>query len=215
MMTLHISKGLEFPHVYIVGLEEGLFPSGRALDSKDKSEIEEERRLAYVGITRAREKLTLTYARTRRVWGTEQYNPPSRFIRELPEEMLDQQTSMQRPKFMDRYNQEISNQSGHRGRSTDAFPNYESSNDSFGDESFDEIASRQFDDTDSDSSSGDSSKPSGYAALQKGMRVRHPTFGVGSIYQSEGAGENLKVTVLFADQSIKKFIAKYARLERV
>jgi len=78
-MTLHISKGLEFPVVFIVGMEEGLFPSARALDDDNPNEVEEERRLAYVGMTRARKRLFLTHARQRRVWGQEQMHPPSGF----------------------------------------------------------------------------------------------------------------------------------------
>ena len=80
MMTLHVSKGLEFPVVFMVGLEENLFPSAMANeDGDEQGEIEEERRLCYVGMTRARQKLFMTYARSRKVWGQEQFNPPSRF----------------------------------------------------------------------------------------------------------------------------------------
>jgi DNA helicase-2/ATP-dependent DNA helicase PcrA len=86
LMTLHSAKGLEFPFVFLVGLEEGLFPSNRSLDESNR--LEEERRLAYVGITRAREKLTLTYAESRRLHGTELYGTPSRFIREIPEKLI-------------------------------------------------------------------------------------------------------------------------------
>nr|MBP6533418.1 ATP-binding domain-containing protein [Arenimonas sp.] len=86
LMTLHSAKGLEFPFVFLVGLEEGLFPSARSLDESNR--LEEERRLAYVGITRAREKLTLTYAESRRLHGTELYGTPSRFIREIPEKLI-------------------------------------------------------------------------------------------------------------------------------
>ena len=86
LMTLHSAKGLEFPFVFLVGLEEGLFPSARSLDESNR--LEEERRLAYVGITRAREKLTITYAESRRMHGTELYGTPSRFIREIPEKLI-------------------------------------------------------------------------------------------------------------------------------
>jgi DNA helicase-2/ATP-dependent DNA helicase PcrA len=86
LMTLHSAKGLEFPFVFLVGMEEGLFPSSRSLDEANR--LEEERRLAYVGITRAREKLTLTYAESRRLHGMEMYGTPSRFIREIPEKLL-------------------------------------------------------------------------------------------------------------------------------
>ena len=86
LMTLHSAKGLEFPFVFLVGLEEGLFPSTRSLDESHR--LEEERRLAYVGITRARQKLTLTYAESRRLHGMEMYGTPSRFIREIPEQLI-------------------------------------------------------------------------------------------------------------------------------
>ena len=86
LMTLHSAKGLEFPFVFLVGMEEGLFPSTRSLDEANR--LEEERRLAYVGITRARQKLTLTYAESRRLHGMEMYGTPSRFIREIPENLV-------------------------------------------------------------------------------------------------------------------------------
>jgi DNA helicase-2/ATP-dependent DNA helicase PcrA len=209
MMTLHISKGLEYPVVFIVGLEENLFPSGRAAEEKgDPTAIEEERRLAYVGMTRAEQKLTLTYARTRKVWGSEQQNPPSRFLKELPQEGVVHQTNVQRPKFMDRMKERFGNQEGDYDSdwgspsssykkhplmdspSGGVMPNYED----FGDESFDD---------------------GGPAVLKKGMRVRHPTYGVGQILSTEGSGNDLKVNVVFSDKTVKKFVARYARLERV
>jgi len=207
MMTLHISKGLEFPAVFIVGLEENLFPSGRAAEeSEDPTAIEEERRLAYVGMTRAEKKLTLTYARSRKVWGAEHQNPPSRFLKELPKEGVIMQSSAGRPSFADRMRARAGSSSGGGGYPSSAFgddfavgskrgspmPSYED----FADESFD----------DADPSSGD---------LRKGMRVRHPTYGVGAILTTEGAGQDLKVSVVFGDNTVKKFVAKYARLERV
>ena len=85
-MTLHTAKGLEFPVVFLTGLEDGVFPHMRALG--DNSELEEERRLAYVGITRARQRLYLSRAVTRSAWGQPQYNPPSRFTDELPAELV-------------------------------------------------------------------------------------------------------------------------------
>lgn len=215
MMTLHISKGLEFPIVFIVGMEEGLFPSGRSADENaDPTALEEERRLCYVGMTRAEKKLFLTYARTRKVWGVEQQNPPSRFLKELPKTCVIEQTSVRSSRFMDRMRSRDFDDSsdwdspsshGFGGRTQgstrkphpvmdDGFgsmPSYED----FGDESFD----------------GESSE----SGLRNGMRVRHPTYGVGSVFKTEGKGTDLKVSVLFSDNTIKKFVAKYARLERV
>ena len=83
LMTLHNAKGLEFSHVFVVGMEEGTFPHARSLDEHN---LEEERRLAYVGITRARETLTLTHARLRSSWGEREYRMPSRFLSEIPDE---------------------------------------------------------------------------------------------------------------------------------
>ena len=85
LMTLHTAKGLEFPAVFLVGLEDGVFPHLRSLGEPD--ELEEERRLAYVGITRARERLYLTHAWSRTLCGSTQYNPPSRFLKEIPEQL--------------------------------------------------------------------------------------------------------------------------------
>ena len=89
LMTLHSAKGLEFPVVYLAGMEDGLFPSFMTIASDDPLEIEEERRLAYVGITRAKEDLTLTCAKSRMLRGETQYNPVSRFVREIPKELMD------------------------------------------------------------------------------------------------------------------------------
>ncbi|WP_318709256.1 DNA helicase PcrA [Candidatus Acetatifactor stercoripullorum] len=89
LMTLHSAKGLEFPFVYIAGMEDGLFPSYMTIMSEDPSDLEEERRLAYVGITRAKEELTLTCAKMRMIRGETQYNPISRFVREIPTKLLD------------------------------------------------------------------------------------------------------------------------------
>ncbi len=192
MMTLHVSKGLEYPCVFIVGLEENLFPSAMSTEDDEKSELEEERRLCYVGMTRARKKLYLTYARSRRVWGQEQFNPPSRFLKELPKELTNFTTASSASNFVSRFQAKSSGEaadfsassssSRYSKKSDDVFPDYENSG---SDEGF-----------------------------SKGMRVRHPTFGAGSIFEVEGNGDQQKVSVLFSDQTIKKFVTKYARLER-
>ncbi len=204
MMTLHVSKGLEYPVVFIVGLEEGLFPSGQSISDESESRLEEERRLMYVGMTRAEKKLTLTYTRTRKVWGSEQANPPSRFLKEIPQEYVEMQTSQQSSRFMQKYADYSSSSEKNGGgygagrnfrrpeKETTSHPSYED----FSDESFDNVAE-------------------GAGSFQKGMRIRHPTFGVGTIFKTDGLGDAMDVSVVFADNSVKKFRAKYARLERV
>lgn len=99
LMTLHSAKGLEFPHVYLAGLEDGVFPSYMTITSDDPLEIEEERRLAYVGITRAKDDLTITCARQRMLRGETQYNPVSRFVKEIPPLLLDHK--LPKPKIRD------------------------------------------------------------------------------------------------------------------
>ncbi len=196
LMTLHISKGLEYPYVFVVGWEENLFPSAKSVDEDEENSLEEERRLAYVGMTRARQQLFLTYARSRKVWGQEQFNPPSRFLKEIPAELTQFTTALSTPKFVSRFSGMATGNGSMYGGSPqyrnnkafddeiDAFPDYEMG----------------------DASNGD---------LKKNMRVRHPTFGVGTVFETEGSGDTQKVSVLFADQTIKKFVAKYARLERL
>ena len=188
MMTMHISKGLEYPYVFIVGCEENLFPSSRG-DEENAEDMEEERRLAYVGMTRAREKLWMTHAKLRRVWGQEQMNPPSRFLREIPKELTQFSSaagsSQQAPRFMTNVS---------RGQD------------------YNEFAQPSYSDDDYSQVTPQVSKGSGF---EKGQRVRHPTFGVGSIFSTEGSGDSLKISVLFQDNTIKKFVAKYARLEKV
>jgi len=199
LMTLHISKGLEYPIVFMVGLEEGLFPSGRAVEDQDPFALEEERRLCYVGMTRAEKKLFITYARSRKVWGSEQFNPVSRFLKEIPKELTQFQSSLARPRIFE----QAAKSSLHRGaggRSTNGgFANYED----FADKHYDDFG----DDLNSTSEAG--------AELTNGMKVRHPTYGAGTIFKTEGSGADLKVSVVFSDNTVKKFVAKYARLERI
>lgn len=198
MMTLHISKGLEFPFVFIVGLEENLFPSGRGTDENGDEDVEEERRLAYVGMTRAREKLFLTYCRTRKVWGQDQMNQPSRFLQEIDQNLVKFETAVETPRFFNKY---ASSGSSWEKSSAGAH-GFEAQN--FHDDDF------------SDSSSwGNLAGVQKTAEYMPGMKVKHPTFGLGSIYSTEGSGDDLKVSVMFRDQTIKKFVVKYARLEKM
>ncbi|MBO5474754.1 MAG: UvrD-helicase domain-containing protein [Lachnospiraceae bacterium] len=103
LMTLHSAKGLEFPHVYLAGLEDGIFPSYMTITSDDPMDIEEERRLAYVGITRAKDDLTITCARQRMIRGETQYNPVSRFVKEIPPLLLDHKLPEAKRRDYDNY----------------------------------------------------------------------------------------------------------------
>lgn len=191
LMTLHISKGLEFPVVFMVGMEEGLFPSGRSFDATQPDAMEEERRLCYVGMTRAREKLYMTCAKNRRVWGQDQSHTPSRFLQEIPEEYVERQMGSRRPKFFSGSDTHSTSQARPHRRpwesGYDSMPSYEDFSDPL--------------------------PSAGSEGLQKGMKVRHPTFGVGSVFAVEGQGDLQKVSVLFSNRELKKFVAKYARLE--
>jgi len=190
LMTLHVSKGLEFDQVFIVGLEESILPSVRQDQfEEDISEIEEERRLMYVGMTRARKNLSLSYCHNRKVWGQDQSNSPSRFIEEIPENYYDLHRSSfgGRSSFSSSWKQKAS----FKSKTADPFPDYDS--DSF------------FPDDDAYESED--------SPFRKGTRVRHPVFGVGSVAEVEGEGELAKVKIVFQNQHIKKFVAKYARLE--
>ncbi len=194
LMTLHISKGLEFPVVFIVGLEEGLFPSAKSAFDSDPTSVEEERRLAYVGMTRARENLHLTHALARRVWGQEKSNSPSRFLKELPSHLIQWKKELsKKPSFL---------------TSKSLFNNLSSS-------SHTQAESNSWDDVqrfpDEDSFNTVTSPESLF--YTKGKKVLHPNFGVGQIYEVEGHGENLKVSVVFPDHTVKKFVAKYAKLQ--
>lgn len=180
MMTLHISKGLEFPYVFMIGMEEGLFPSTQSLEDTSHDRLEEERRLCYVGMTRAEKSLFMSHARTRRQWGDSKMNPPSRFLDEIPDELIETVSQIaRRPSFMSR-----GNSFSKPSTAFDSFPDYENFSD----------------------------VPDNESPFRKGMRVRHPVFGAGSIYQVEGTGDSTKVSILFTNQTIKKFIAKHANL---
>lgn len=190
LMTLHVSKGLEFPVVFIVGLEDGLFPSSRTIEESGNEDAEEERRLFYVGMTRARQKLFLSHARIRTVWGREQMNPPSRFLNEIPEQYVEKTSQVRRALgATTQWRQAHAKAWDNDGYSS--MPSYED----FG----------------SDFPSDADEAGSGF---RKGMRVRHPSYGVGVIHKLEGQGPDQKVEILFPDKSLKKFVVKFARLER-
>ncbi|MFJ9593429.1 DNA helicase PcrA [Streptomyces virginiae] len=202
LMTLHTAKGLEFPVVFLTGMEDGVFPHMRALGQT--KELEEERRLAYVGITRARERLYLTRSSMRSAWGTPSYNPPSRFLEEIPDQYLQWKRTgaSQKPAGPMRGSGYGSGAAGGGGRSS-----FGTSPEAFL------------------SSSRTKSGPSGFAtrrasdkpviALVVGDRVTHDQFGLGTVMEVKGAGADAQATIDFGDDKPKRLLLRYAPVQKL
>ncbi len=183
LMTLHAAKGLEFPVVFVTGLEDGLFPHSRS----EGEDVEEERRLCYVGMTRAMERLYLTHARRRRIYGSYQYNPPSRFLAEIPAELLAKS-----PK--------PATATGHNLASLFAGVNSAPLTAGLDEPSEDGFTEVEI-------------VPEAEEGLRIGMRVRHVKFGIGTLRRIEGSGESQKVIVYFKSAGAKKLLLRFAGLE--
>jgi DNA helicase-2/ATP-dependent DNA helicase PcrA len=187
MMTMHSAKGLEFPVVIMGGLEEGLFPHSRSTD--DEAELEEERRLCYVGITRAKRRLVLTSSARRRTFGEYQSTTPSRFLQEIPRELMDEVPSTFVSPYQTNFSQFRVNpygrSGGYRGRVKE------------------ETATYPYEDEDQSVLSG----------LKPGLRVRHPQFGEGTVLSVEPLDNDTKLIVRFNTVGQKTLRAKFAKLE--
>ncbi|MEV8307011.1 DNA helicase PcrA [Streptomyces flavidovirens] len=188
LMTLHTAKGLEFPVVFLTGMEDGVFPHMRALGQA--KELEEERRLAYVGITRARERLYLTRASMRSAWGQPSYNPPSRFLEEIPETYLTwKRKGAQIPAgpvsgVASSLSSSLASRSRGGGGGASGF------------------ATRRTSD-----------KP--VVALSVGDRVTHDQFGLGTVMTVTGTGSDAQATIDFGDERPKKLLLRYAPVEKL
>lgn len=195
LMTLHTAKGLEFPVVFLTGLEDGIFPHSRSLG--DKPELEEERRLAYVGLTRARERLYVSRAVMRSAWGAPAHNPASRFLDELPVDLVDwrrtaaEQTSWGRPDLgsgssyalTGRGRQQMQSRFGTAAAKADA--------------SKKAMAGRQV------------------PSLDPGDRVQHDSFGLGTVITVEGVAENAVASIDFGSEGVKRLLLRYAPVEKL
>ena len=196
LMTLHSAKGLEFPHVYLAGMEDGLFPSYMSISGDDPEELEEERRLCYVGVTRAEEKLTLTCARMRLVRGERQYNSMSRFIKEMPSALIDtgkreggfsQNVSLGEKRT---YSSEVSGYKRSAYAQKPAFAAIQKG-------------------------SGLMAKKSEGLSYGVGDRVRHVKFGDGTVTDIKEGGRDYEVTVQFDTAGVRKMFALFAKLTKI
>lgn len=204
LITLHSTKGLEFDHVFLTGMEEGICPHSRSIN--EEKGVEEERRLVYVGMTRARKTLTLTRAVYRRVFGNEQQlraSTPSRFLAEVPSELVDTirgslaeigQTRRYEPDPEYSYSAE---EFLRRVRRTNTPP------------------SRQFQRSRAEANFSRPPKRRGDADPLLGQRVRHPEYGVGTIVGVEGDEDDRRLSVSFPGRGTKKFVERYAQLQHV
>lgn len=216
LMTLHSAKGLEFPNVYLAGLEDGLFPSYMSITSDNsQAEIEEERRLAYVGITRAKKNLTITSARVRMVRGQTQYGKVSRFVREIPPELLS--GKIYEPKTKEEPIEQSTFQKARKAFRT--VPSYGGSG--YGKEVGEGYGSTF--------RSSKATKPvytkvenqrdfgsaGGALSYQVGDRVRHIKFGDGEVMAIVSGGRDYEVTVDFDKVGTKKMFASFAKLKKI
>ena len=188
LMTLHSAKGLEFPYVYLAGMEDGMFPSSMCIFSDDPTDMEEERRLCYVGITRAMKELTLTSARQRLVRGETQYNKVSRFVREIPRELVELGTTIQEHKPSMQETPSPKNSYMQMRQTFRAKP-FEAQN----------------------------FKVTKAASLDYGVgdTVRHIKFGVGIVRNIVEGGRDYEVTVDFDKVGVKKMFAGFAKLKKI
>jgi DNA helicase-2/ATP-dependent DNA helicase PcrA len=197
LMTLHTAKGLEFPVVFLTGMEDGVFPHMRALS--DPAELSEERRLAYVGITRARERLYLSRALSRSAWGQPSWNPPSRFLDEIPPELVEWTGAVGREPFVNRYGDDpssSSNDHGYRARSPSAQQALASNRLSSG-----------------GLRGGVGNRP--ILALDAGDRVTHDAWGMGTVVATRGSGEQSQAQIDFGSAGVKWLVLRYASIDKL
>ena len=238
LMTLHAAKGLEFPLVFLCGLEEGLFPHSRTFLNPD--DIEEERRLCYVGMTRAMDQLIITRAVYRRRYGTDmpEASVPSRFLEEIPAELMEELGRVGRAPSRASQSRDYSSGTPRSWGSRAGAPAPSNSDPHYSYEDEDQsIAWKEPQEPKAKVPKYNSidniaeffasrgkkfgvpkvqvEEPKGKRGFRPGQKVRHPKYGEGTVYQREGDGEEAKITVQFPRFGLKKLVEKYAQLERV
>jgi DNA helicase II / ATP-dependent DNA helicase PcrA len=193
-MTLHTAKGLEFPVVFLTGLEDGVFPHSRSLG--DQPELEEERRLAYVGVTRAEQRLYLSRAVVRSAWGAPAHNPASRFLDEMPVDLVDwrrteaAQTRWARPDL-------VGDSSARLGTPTAA-----------GRRNFSSAALKA-------DAAAKAKTAREIPSLEPGDRVVHDSFGMGTVVALEGVAEKSVASIDFGSEGVKRLLLRYAPVEKL
>jgi DNA helicase-2/ATP-dependent DNA helicase PcrA len=229
LMTLHSAKGLEYPVVFVLGMEEGVFPHSRALT--EPTEMEEERRLAYVGITRAQQQLHLSHAWSRQLFGTTNYNPPSRFLDEIPAELVDQQGAVGgrsgygRQSYRDRRDREDYGSvpayrrggSGSSGSGSSGSGGTRSPVSGFDPD--DDIDWHRERVVDAAINAGQRNAPAPANSQELGLRVgddvEHPSFGEGVILEIRGQGDKAEATIRFRGVGTKHLSLAWAPLKRL
>jgi DNA helicase-2/ATP-dependent DNA helicase PcrA len=194
LMTLHTAKGLEFPVVFLTGLEDGVFPHSRSLG--DQPELEEERRLAYVGVTRAQQRLYLSRAVVRSAWGAPSHNPASRFLDEMPVDLVDwrrteaAQTRWGRPDL-------TAGAAARLGTPTAA-----------GRRNFSSAALKA-------DAAAKAKTAREIPSLEPGDRVVHDSFGMGTVVAMEGVAEKSVASIDFGSEGVKRLLLRYAPVEKL
>lgn len=191
LMTLHSAKGLEFPVVFMIGMEENIFPTSRARNDMSNHAMEEERRLCYVGMTRAKQKLYLINARQRNIFGNESYNRKSRFIEEIPAELTVSDNPVKQP--------DAREQAEHTRGQRKNFHRYAMDTHALGDGTRDvRLAAAPVSKT-----------------FEKYQKVQHDKFGVGTVMEISGSGSSMLVSIDFGAAGVKRFAAAYAPIKPV
>jgi DNA helicase-2/ATP-dependent DNA helicase PcrA len=217
LLTLHNAKGLEFPIVFLAGLEEGLFPHMRSLDSK--AAMEEERRLCYVGMTRAEQRLFLTYARYRRRYGGGQPEAsiPSRFLNEVPQSLVEDLNPRKRTQDVDLFAEgrevrETAKRNVYTGKTYNSVENIQQF---FADRAkgSSQAPQRAEPVTKAVTPARAPVTPIRKKGLRTGATVRHPKYGLGTVLRREGDGDDAKLTVSFQGYGLKKLVEKYAGIQ--
>jgi DNA helicase-2/ATP-dependent DNA helicase PcrA len=195
LMTLHTAKGLEFPVVFLTGLEDGVFPHARSLG--DQPELEEERRLAYVGVTRAQQRLYVSRAVVRSAWGAPSHNPASRFLDELPVDLVDWRRTEAAQTRWGRPDLASGSPAARLGTPTDA-----------GRRNFSSAALRA-------DAAAKAKTSREIPSLEPGDRVLHDSFGMGTVVALEGVAEKAVASIDFGSEGVKRLLLRYAPVEKL